>query len=76
MLNFTEIGPAGAALIHVNRRTDMKNLTGAFRDYENALDKVHLDHKFYLSLPYGSQNKTKTICVNFLHHFRIFMLMP
>jgi hypothetical protein len=34
--NITKIRTMGAVLIHVDRRTDMTKLIGAFRDYENA----------------------------------------
>jgi len=43
-----------------NRRADMKKLTDALRDYKNALDKVHLDQKVYLPLPYDCQNKQRS----------------
>jgi len=32
ILNFTQIRPEGAALVHVDRRTDMAKVIGAFRD--------------------------------------------
>jgi hypothetical protein len=60
ILNFTGIRPAGATLMIADRRADMKNLTDAFRVYKNALDKVYLEHKVYLPLPYDCQNKQRS----------------
>jgi hypothetical protein len=38
--DFKEIRAVVAALIHTDRRTDMKRLKGTFRDYANAHLKI------------------------------------
>ena len=44
--NFVKIRPVGAELFHADRRSDMRKLVVAFRDFANATIKHHeVKHK-------------------------------